>query len=159
MKGASGACDGPCEGACSVPLKAPKCEGDLKAPSCPVSGDCEAECKASAQARANCTAPAVFIGAQDDFAGAIDILSGIGTMQRNLSVLFSANKARGPQLEAELKGAYEAGGRIVADNTKLGPKGQACARVMLASGEQALNNIHVAIDASKSVLLTLPLER
>jgi hypothetical protein len=160
-RSASAKCDGSCEGGCSTAVKAPKCEADLKASTCGVGGDCEANCKASGQARASCTEPSVIVGAQDDVGVNLDILGEIHTLQRNLPVLFLAGKSRGPQLELEVKGAYEAGGRVVSGvpPLKLGKKGQECSRVMMAAGEQALQNIHVAIEASKSVLTALPLER
>ncbi len=158
-KGAAGKCDGPCEGGCSVAVKAPKCEADLKAPACPVSADCEANCKASAQARANCTTPSLVIGANNDFGGSIEVLSQLETLQRNLPLIFSSARTRGPQLEAEAKAAYEAGERMFNENPKLGPKGRTCARTMLSAGEQALENVHVAVQASKSILVTLPIEQ
>ena len=157
-KGSSGKCDSPCEGGCSAPLKSPRCGADLKAPTCTVGAECETECKASGQARASCTAPAVAIGAKDDFEGSLPILADMRSLERNLSVLFSVQRGRGPLLETEMKAAYEAGEHIASANPRPSPKAKACATTILAAGEQALQNVHVAVQASKSVLDALQLE-
>jgi len=157
-KTSSGKCDGPCEGGCSVPLEAPRCDADLEPPSCAIRPGCEASCKASGQARASCSAPAVAIGAKDDFEGALPILAEMRSLETNLSVLFSVARARGPLLEAEARAAYEAGEGIAGSAPAQSPKAKACARAVLAAGEQSLQNVHVAVQASKSVLSALPLE-
>ena len=158
-KTGSGRCDALCEGSCSTPLVGPKCAGNLKDASCPVDPDCSIACKASGQARASCSAPSVFVGARDDFGNAMDVWTEIRSLERNLGVLFSAAKGRGLEAEEQIKSAYEAGQRITRDNPKLGLKGQACAQVMRAAGEQSLETAHAAVAASNSVLLTLPLDR
>jgi len=164
-KAAAGKCDGPCRGGCSTPYTTVKCATDLNAPKCPVDGACEANCKAIGQARASCSAPSVTIALGDDISKEISADMGIQTKLRtlelNLPKLMAAAQGRGPQLEAEAKAAYEAGDKIVADKVrgaegKLGLKGSACARVMQAAGEQSLQDFHVAIDAARIVLRTLP---
>jgi hypothetical protein len=124
-----------------------------------VGGDCEAQCKASGQARASCTPPTVAIGARDDIEGALPILAEMRSLERNLSVLFEVQRGRGPRLEAAMKAAYEAGERIASANPKPSPKAHACSKTVLAAGEQAVQNVHVAIQASKSVLDALQLEQ
>lgn len=167
-KGTPGKCDGPCKGGCSTPYAATKCATDLAPPTCPVDPACEASCKAIGQARASCTAPSVTIALGDDITREIQADLGIQTKIRALELylprLLNAAQGRGPMLEAEAKGAYEQGDKIVADKSalnggKLGLKGAACARVMQGAGEQALADFHVAIEAAKTVLKTLPVPR
>jgi len=169
-KSAAAKCDGPCKGGCSVPYTSTKCATDLTAPKCPVDAPCEASCKAIGQARASCTVPSVTIALGDDISKEISADMGIQTKIRSLELylpkLLSAAQARGPQLEAEAKAAYEAGGGVVADKSldasghgKLGTKGVACARVMQAAGEQALQDLHTSIEAARAVLKTLPVPK
>jgi hypothetical protein len=148
-----------------VPYTSVKCSADLAAPKCPVDPACEASCKAIGQARASCTTPSVTIALGDDISKEIGadlaIQTKIRSLELNLPRLMTAAGARGPQLEAEAKAAYEAGGAIVADRDKgaagkLGVRGSACAHVMQAAGEQALADFHTAIDAARTVLKTLP---
>jgi hypothetical protein len=159
-KTAAGRCDGPCKGGCSVPYATTKCATDLLAPKCPVDAACETSCKAIGQARASCTVPSVTIALGDDISKEISadmgIQTKIRTLELNLPKLMSAVQGRGPQLEAEARAAYEGGGTTLADKAKLGPRGAACARVMQAAGEQAMSDLHTAIEAAKAVLKTLP---
>jgi hypothetical protein len=167
-KGSTDKCDGPCKGGCSTPYAAPKCSADLAPPTCGVDPDCETNCRAIGQAQASCTVPSVTIALGDDITKEISadlvIQTKIRSLELNLPKLFNAAKGRGPQLETEVKAAYEAGDKIVADKTrgalgKLGLKGSACALVMQAAGEQSLQDLHTAIDAAQSVLKTLPVPR
>jgi hypothetical protein len=94
----------------------------------------------------------------------LDIQTKIRSLELNLPKLFNAAKGRGPDLEAEVKAAFEAGGKIVVDKTRgaqgpLGLKGSACANVMQAAGEQSLQDLHTAIEAATSVLRTLPVPK
>ncbi len=161
----AGRCDGACRGACTTPFVTTKCGGDLGPPKCPVDASCEANCKAIAQAHASCSVPSVNIALGDDISKEITadmvIQTKLRVLERELPKLINAVSARGPQLEAEAKGAFEAGSTIVQDKVrgatgKLGLKGSACAAVMQTAGEQALQDFHLASEAAKVVLKTLP---
>ena len=94
-------------------------------------------------------------------AGSLAVQTKLRALELDLPKLMNAATVRGPQLSAEAKAAYEAGGSIVAEKSKgalgnLGLKGAACAVVMQSAGEQALQDLHVAIDAAQTVLKTLP---
>lgn len=167
-KGGAAKCDGPCKGGCEAPYTSPKCAADLGTPKCPVDGACEASCKALGQAHASCPPPSVTIALSDDVSRQTASDLAIQTRLRNLAThlprLMNAAVGRGPQLEAEARSAFEAGAAIVADRNKgvegrLGLKGSACARVMLAAGEQSLQDFHIANDAARIVLRTLPVPK
>jgi hypothetical protein len=160
-KTASSRCDTECLGGCSVPYKALKCDADLGPPTCQGDADCQTNCRAIAQVRAACTSPSVAIGMSQDIFNDVTVESDIRSLELNLPKLFSAAQGRGPQLEAEARAAMDGGEKIVADKVKvekgkLGIKGTACAIVMQAAGEQALQNLHTAIQGAKSVLATIP---
>ncbi len=158
---AASRCDTECMGGCSVPYKALKCDADMGPPTCAGNADCQANCRAIGQVRAACTAPSVAIGTSLDFFNDLVIESDLRSLELNLPKIFNAAKGRGPQLETEARAAMAGGERIVADKIKveqgkLGIKGTACAIVMQAAGEQAVQTLHTAIEAAKSVLATLP---
>jgi len=160
-KTAVGRCDTQCMGGCSAPYKALKCDADLGPPTCQGNADCQANCRAIGQVRAACTAPSVTIGTSQDYFNDLVIETSVRSLELNLPKLFNAAQGRGPQLEAEAGAAMDGGEKIVAekvkvDKGKLGIKGTACAIVMQAAGEQALQNLHTAMQAAKSVLGTLP---
>ena len=167
-KGGAAKCDGPCKGGCEAQVTAPKCAADLGAPRCPVDGPCEASCRALGQAHASCTPPSVTITLGEDVSRQTAADLGLQTRLRDLAThlprLMNAAVGRGPQLESEARGAFDAGGAIVADRNKgaegrLGLTGSACARVMLAAGEQSLQDFHIANDAARIVLRTLPVPK
>lgn len=160
-KTAAARCDTECMGGCSVPFKALKCDADLGPTACAGSADCEANCRAIGQVRAACTAASVTIGTSQDYFNDLFIESYIRSLELNLPKIFNAAQGRGPQLEAEARAAMDGGEKIVADKIKvekgkLGIKGTACAIVMQGAGEQALQNLHTAMQAAKSVLGTIP---
>jgi hypothetical protein len=163
-KTASARCDTQCMGGCSVPYNALKCSADLGPPTCDANIDCEANCRAIGQVRAACTAPSVAIGTSQDYFNDLVVESYVRSLELNLPKLFNAAQGRGPQLETEARAAMDGGEKIVAekvkvDKGKLGIKGTACAIVMQAAGEQALQNLHTAIQGAKTVLGTLPAQR
>jgi hypothetical protein len=57
-----------CRGGCTVAYKAPKCEGELKPPSCNIDAECEAGCSGQGTLTATCTPPKVTILAGADAA-------------------------------------------------------------------------------------------
>jgi hypothetical protein len=160
-KTASGRCDTQCMGGCSVPLKGLKCAADLGPPTCPGNPDCDANCKAIGQVRASCTPPSIIVGMSEDIFNDPVVEGYIRSLELNMPKLYNATEGRGVALEADARAAVEAGGRIVADKVKvdrgkLGIKGTACAIVMQAAADQAMQNIHTAMDAAKTVIATIP---
>jgi hypothetical protein len=63
-----------CKGTCSVEGTAPKCEAELREPSCEADADCQAACKGQASFKADCTPPTIVIkGSVDaDFAARVE---------------------------------------------------------------------------------------
>jgi hypothetical protein len=148
-------------GGCSLPPRGLKCAVDLEPPSCPGNPDCDANCKAIAQVRASCTPPSVVMGMTEDIFNDVVVEGYIRSLELNLPKLYNALSGRGPILEADARAALEAGARIVvdkakADKGKLGVRGSACAIVMQAAADQAMQNIHTAMGAAKSVIGTIP---
>jgi hypothetical protein len=161
-KTAPAICDTQCKGGCAVPLKGLKCATDLGAPTCAGNADCDANCKAIGQVRAACTAPSVAISTTEDIFNDPVVLGYLRSLELNLPKLYNATEGRGPVLESDARAAIEAGERIVADKVKvdkgkLGVKGTACALVIQAAADQAMQDIHTAMGGAKSVIATIPL--
>jgi hypothetical protein len=160
-KTAAAVCDTQCMGGCSVPTKGLKCAADLGPPTCAGNPDCDANCKAIGQVRASCTPPSVSVQTSEDIFKDPVVLGYLRSLELNLPKLYNATQGRGPVLEADARAAVEAGERIVVDKVKvekgkLGIKGTACALVMQAAADQAMQNIHTAMGAAKSVVATIP---
>jgi hypothetical protein len=160
-KTAAGKCDTQCMGGCSVPLRGMKCAADLGPPTCPGNADCDANCRAIGQVRASCTAPSVVVMMTEDIFNDTVVAGYIRSLELNLPKLYNALQGRGPTLEADGRAAVEAGERIVVDKVKvdkgkLGVKGTACALVMQAAADQAMQDIHTAMGAAKTVIATMP---
>jgi hypothetical protein len=154
-------CDTQCEGGCSTAPKGLKCAADLGAPTCPGDPDCDANCKAIGQVRASCTAPSVLVLTTEDVFRDPVVLGYMRSLELNLPKLYNAFQGRGPVLEADARAANEAGDRIVVDKVKvdkgkLGVKGTACAIVIQAAADQAMQNLHTAMGAAKAVVATIP---
>lgn len=96
-----------CQGMCSVTGTAPKCEAELKPPTCEVDADCQAGCSGQASLKAECTPPTVVIeGVADaDFAA---------TLTANLPVVLEV-AAQGELVVKAAGGVVTAAGHLVAE--------------------------------------------
>jgi hypothetical protein len=146
-------CDASCKGGCTGTATAPKCEADLKPPVCKGDVDCQANCKASGSARANCHPPEIQIAASGKLDASVqaefDLF--INTLQLNLPKLLLVFKSRGEAFVANIEAMGKAGGTIVADPGKLGVKGAACSGAIVSAAADALANMKVSVEASANV--------
>jgi hypothetical protein len=152
-------CDASCKGGCSVAVTAPKCDVDLKPPTCKGDASCQANCKASGQARASCTPPSVKLAASAsvtfnaDAQASFDIL--VNTLEVNLPKLVLVFKARGDAFVTDLKAVADAGVSLSADPGKLSGKATACIVPIAAAASTALTNMQASLSASGSVVTTI----
>jgi hypothetical protein len=124
-----------CTGGCSVEYTAPKCTVQATPPECDASAECKGSCQASAQARAECTAPKVEIQA----AGSVN------------AALITALEAEIPKLLL----AAEAQGKILVDvlgdvagGIEAAVKSSAACALQLQAFAKASASINVSFQAS-----------
>jgi len=82
----SATCSGSCKGGCSVEYTAPKCEGELKPPSCDIDAECKGGCNAQGNLEAECTEPQIIIEGNADLKA---------TLEANLPAIFLVFKVQG----------------------------------------------------------------
>ena len=164
-----GECSGSCEGACDVtstggsvrcsgkctaestPLS---CEGGTLEGGCNVDVKCDATCKASVEATAKCTAPALDI--QTD---ASKLVALSATLKANLPALLTILDARGQVFVDNVNATANlaANGGLL-DSSKLGVAGSACVVVLgsgiVTSGAQAQAALAAAVKVKSSFSLT-----
>jgi hypothetical protein len=138
-----------CKGGCSVAYKAPKCEGELKPPSCNVDANCEASCQSHAEATASCTPPQVALDCTATATG--DIPKLVATLQANLPAIVLAVESQG-QLAIKASGhVVSSGTAVVANITSAGGKALACAQAAVSGAASASASVNVSVMASASV--------
>ncbi len=147
MAGAMVTCNGECKGGCSVAYKAPKCNVELKPPSCEASAECQASCKASASAKAECTPPSVSIEAS----GSVDIKAKIAVLEKWLPQIFLIAEAKAELLVGNATAMLEVAGNLDASLEGDG-KAVFCIIPALAAIEEAVVNIEAGFSASVSVV-------
>lgn len=126
-----------CTGGCSVEYTAPKCTVQATPPACNASAECKGSCQASAQARAECTAPKVEIQA----AGSVNAEL-ITTLETEIPKLLVAARAQGKIL-VDVLGDVAGSIRAAVDSST------ACA-LQLEAFLKASASVNVSFSASVS---------
>lgn len=135
-----------CDGSCSAKATPISCKGGTLKASCQVDAKCSANCKASAQAKAECTPGQLTI----DGSGTAEVQAVIDTLRLNLPRLLLAIKARGEfvaKTSLELSTSFSG----VVDPGKLGVEGSACLVSVGAALVQAAGNAGAATSGGLKV--------
>jgi hypothetical protein len=150
---ASVKCDGQCSGS-AQPLQ---CKGGQMKASCKVDGGCDANCSASASAKAECSPPSVNVvfqvsaGATVSATAQAQLDTAIASLKTNLPNILVAVKARGGAFLSGIDASVTAGADIVADPGSLSAKGAICFAKAGAAGVNAVANMKGAVQAAGSI--------
>jgi len=138
-----------CRGGCSVSYTAPKCEGEIKPPSCQASANCQASCQGHAEINAQCTPPSASLECTGTTTG--DIPKLVATVQKNLPAIVAAVQTQGP-LALQAAGHVVTTGQAVVSNVgSLSGKALACATAAAKASATASVSVNVSVSASASV--------
>jgi hypothetical protein len=138
-----------CKGGCSVQYTAPKCEGEIKPPSCQASASCQASCQSHAEINASCTPPSAKLECQGTVSADITTLT--TTLQTNLPAILNAVQVQGPLFVKAVGHLADTGSTLVGNATSLSGKALACAGVAAQAAVSVKASVSVSVSASASV--------
>lgn len=138
-----------CKGGCSVMLKEPKCETELKPPVCTGDTSCQTSCAARASASAECTPPTVTLVANTDVSA--DVAKLKATLEANLPALLLSAKTKGQLALRALDKVSSTGQAVISASAKLGGKDVACATRAASESLKASASMSVSVKASANV--------
>lgn len=151
-------CEGECSGGCTGTATAPKCSGSFTPPMgrCNADVDCNASCEASAQARAECTPPALVVTAAGNANARI-----VASLETNLPQFFAAVEGRlkiVQRLSGDIVGNVS--GALTASGPGLSVKAGACLvpAVAYLTGSFAAE-VNAAVQASSTVSGAITVDR
>lgn len=141
-----------CDGECKADYEPLRCEGGKLEGGCQVDAQCDANCSASVNAKAECTPPEIRIVASGQISS--NIAQALASLEKHIPQLLLVFQARG---KAFLDLAVSFGGNAdaVVSGTfsgKAGVKGTACGLLAVSAALQAADNAKAAIEGSGSVM-------
>jgi hypothetical protein len=149
--GAKFECNGQCDVTAGTP---PKCEGSAQL-DCNVSADCEANCKASVSAKADCTPPKVAVVLSGSASLDANVQSqldiAIASIETNLPQLLVVLEARGAAFTAGIQASVDAGATLTGSAGKLSTEAVACLPPIVAAIGSASANFAGAFNGAVSV--------
>jgi hypothetical protein len=147
-----GGLDVKCSGKCSADYQPIECRGGKLSGGCQVDANCQANCNASVDAKAECTPPQLTIvvsaSAEAKANAQFDVL--VNTVETNLPKLILVGKVRGQAFLDEINGVVSAGASITGSG-KLDTHGTACMVLIGADATVAVQNFSGALSASGTV--------
>lgn len=138
-----------CKGGCSVKLKEPKCETELKPPVCTGDTNCQTSCAARASATAECSPPSVTLVCNTDVSA--DVAKLKATLEANLPPLFLSAKTKGQLALRALDKVSSTGQAVISATGKLAGKDIACATRAASESLKASASMSVSVKASANV--------
>jgi hypothetical protein len=149
---AQGGIDAKCSGQCSADYQPIACKGGKLTGGCQVDANCQGNCNASVNAKAECTPPQIKItvsaSAQARANAQFDLL--VSTIETNLPKLVLVAQTRGHAFLDEINGVVTTGADVAASG-KLDTHGTACAVLIGADATVAAQNFQGALNASGTV--------
>ncbi len=134
-----------CSGSCSADYQPLECKGGKLEGGCQVDAQCQANCNASVQARAECTPPKVSVS----LTGGTDLTAVERTLEQNLPIIITIVKARGQQaadlIQTILQSAGSIQGTVNADTV-------GCFTAMIAQLQTAQVNFKATLNGSTGIL-------
>jgi hypothetical protein len=141
-----GSCDATCHARCEGQWQAPRCEGQVTPPS--ADAECNASCRAHADARASCTPPTVEVQVSQN----VDMGARLAaTLQANLPQLLQAQWGLAQRLAADAQVVVDIGGQLPSIVGNAGLNALACIAAASEASVQASARLRVSFEASASV--------
>jgi hypothetical protein len=147
-------CTGECRGSCSVEMRAPRCTGEVRAPSASI--ECQTHCESQVSAEATCTRGAVHLSV----AGGLD-----GELQTRADRVIAAFDAGGSALleirvrarlaRASVLALVEVSDEAASDALSLGATATGCATAAAAQAIDAGASLAVSVSVSVEVSATV----
>ncbi len=137
-----------CSGTCSSMGTPLSCKGGTLSGGCMVDAHCQANCNASASAKADCTPPSLTITASVAGTAQLNVL--INTLEANLGKLIVVVKARGMAFANLISTVSASGSASISGG--LDAQGAACLVPIAAAISQAATDFPTTVTASVSVM-------
>jgi hypothetical protein len=137
-----------CKGGCTTTFTAPKCEAELRPPTCMGDASCQASCSGRGQVNAQCTKPSVKVV----YAAETEDLTKLKTvLEANLPAIWLAAKTQG-QLALNAAGKVVTTGQAaVSGAASASGKAIACVGAAAKASAEASASVDVSVKASVSV--------
>ncbi|CAN5819640.1 hypothetical protein BH09MYX1_BH09MYX1_61550 [soil metagenome] len=139
-KAQSGSASVKCSGKCNADYEPLECKGGTLEGCCKVDADCQANCNASVQARAECSPASVAVTGNSDAA--------IATWNKNLPALIEVLKVRG---QTFIDGAARVAASAGAVTGKVSGEGAACLLAMSGDADSATKDFTATLAGATSV--------